>query len=161
MIPHWWKKKVTSAGKNFHIWVHAFRREFGCSWFPRLCNGYVCLRWCVFLYVCICVCTLRVSQSHVYLSFSRSTTCRVDLFVWREMGKIVCLDAVYHSLTSFYFPFSLYILADNLLQQKPWLIFWKHCALCQTVASFVSAHTAHGPLKFAFPCHLSDTYHIS
>lgn len=66
--------------------------------------------------VCVYVCILRMSQSLICFGFSRSTTCRVNLLVWKEMGILVCWDAMYHSLSSLYFPF-LYSLITLL---QPW-----------------------------------------
>lgn len=100
-VRHGSKMKVTSAGKNFHFWVHVFGLGAAARAFPGFCNG---SDW-VLSYERMCVRSLRVSQTSIYFSFFRATTCRVDLLVWKAMGGIVCSDAVYHSLTSLLFPF--------------------------------------------------------
>ena len=68
--------------------------------FPGLVMAMCDLRVWVVLYVCV-----WVSQSLIYFSFSRATTCRVNLLVWKEMERTVCMDAAFHSLTSSCFPF--------------------------------------------------------
>lgn len=97
--------------------------------------GFV-MHMCVLFYVCICVRTLKMSQSTIYFSFSRATTCRVDLLVWKEMWRIVSLDAVYHSLTSFYFPFMYwFVAADTLAHPLETMLYVK-------LASFVNVSAA-------------------
>lgn len=60
----------------------------------------------VFLYVCIRVRPIRMSQS--ILVFPGPPPAELIYFVWNEMGRIVCLDTMYHSLTSLYFPSIVY-----------------------------------------------------
>ena len=98
--------------------------------------GFVMVLWVYVQYVCVC--TLRMSQS--ILVVSRPATCRVDLLVWNGMGRIVCLDTADHSLTSAYFPFIYWLII--CCRRHRWLILWKRCALCQTVASFVNVSAA-------------------
>lgn len=137
-IPHRWKKKLTSAGKNFHIWEHDFRGSEATPCFP----GFV-IAVCVFKCVSILVWVTRI-----YFSFSTVATCRVNLLAWKEMQRIVCLETVHHTLTSCYFPFIYAV----IMCCSPGSSFWN--ALCQTLAAFVNILAA----KCALPCHLSDTY---